>query len=274
MAEMLFGVGLKPAHYPAIFAGAKQVDWFEAISENYMDSHGRARFHLEKIRADHPVGLHGVSLSLGSADGVSETYLDALAELVQHIDPFLISDHLCFSASGKHYSHDLLPLPMNAEAVATAAANIQRVQERLGRQILVENISTYVRTAADSMSEAEFVRAVVERSGCGLLLDVNNVFVNAFNHGFDAKACIDAMPLAAVQEIHLAGHSPRADYLFDNHVGPVPQAVWDLYVYTLGKVGLVHTLIEWDTDVPPFDVLTAEAEKARLLASPAAKVTA
>jgi uncharacterized protein (UPF0276 family) len=258
------GVGLKTAHYADIFADPTAVDWYEAISENYMDSYGRAIGQLERIRKERPVGLHGVSMSLGSADGVRDDYLAKLAELVGRIEPFVVSDHLCFSSAGGHNSHDLLPLAMHDESVAVAVRNIGRVQERLGRQILIENVSTYVRTPFDEMDEAAFIREVVTRSGCGLLLDVNNVIVNAHNHQFEAKALIDAMPLERVGEIHLAGHSVRDDYLFDDHVGPVPRPVWELLSYTLAKMARpVNLLVEWDTDVPAFSVLAGEAAKAR-----------
>jgi uncharacterized protein len=263
------GVGLKPRHYSAIAAleeaarASGPVRWFEAISENYMDSHGAPRHHLERIRRDYPVALHGVSMSLGSADGVPADYLRSLAELVDRIEPALVSDHLCFSRAGRHYSHDLLPLPMNEATADVVAANIQRVQERLGRQILVENISSYVRTKQDEIPEPDFVSRIVLQAGCGLLLDVNNILVNAFNHGFDPRAYVDAMPLPQVHEIHVAGHSKREDFLFDDHVGPTPEGVWDLYAYALGKIGRpVSTLVEWDTDIPAFAVLAQEAARA------------
>lgn len=256
------GAGLKPAHYPDIFAAPQRVAWFEAISENYMDSFGLALWNLERVRRDHPVALHGVSMSLGSASGVDPGHLRALLQLASRIEPFVISDHLCFSAAGGHYSHDLLPMPYTEEAIRVTCANIAAVQDVLKRPILVENVSTYTAAAGAEMSEAEFVAAVIKGTGCGLLLDVNNVIVNAHNHGFEARAYIDALPLDRVGEIHVAGHSKRDDFLFDDHVGPTPEAVWDLYRYALAKTGPVNTLVEWDTDVPAFDVLAAEVAKA------------
>lgn len=263
----MFGVTLKPKHYGEIAAAPRRVDWFEAISENYMASYGRALDRLLAVRRDHPVGLHGVSMSLGSIEGVAADYLRDLAELIATLEPAVVSDHLCFSSAGGHYSHDLLPMPLTMDAARLTAANIQRVQERLGRQILVENVSAYVRTPLDSMAEADFVAEVVARADCGLLLDVNNVIVNAHNFGFDADAYVDRLPLARVGEIHLAGHSVRDDYLFDDHVGPTPERVWALYARTLAGTGPVRTLVEWDTDVPDFETLARETDRARALAA-------
>lgn len=266
----VFGVSLKTKHYGDIAAAPRRVGWFEAISENYMASYGRALERLLAVRRDHPVGLHGVSMSLGSADGVPEDYLRDLAELIARVEPFVVSDHLCFSSAGGHYSHDLLPLPLTIDAAKLTAANIQRVQERLGRRILVENVSAYIRTPLDTLAEADFVAEVVTSADCGLLLDVNNVVVNAHNFGFDARAYIERLPLERVGEIHLAGHSVREDYLFDDHVGPTPETVWALYAETLESTGRVPTLIEWDTDVPEFETLAREADHARALAEPTA----
>lgn len=259
----MYGVSLKPQHYGAIAAAPRRVSWFEEISENYMASYGRARERLLAVRRDHPVGLHGVSMSLGSAEGVGDEYLRDLAELIAAVEPFIVSDHLCFSSAGGHYSHDLLPLPLTMAAARLVAENIGRVQERLGRPILVENVSAYVRTPLDDMSEADFVAEVVSRAGCGLLLDVNNVIVNAHNFGFTPEAYIDRLPLDRVGEIHVAGHSVRGDYLFDDHVGPTPERVWALYAYAVSRTGRVPTLVEWDTDVPDFETLAREADRAR-----------
>lgn len=262
----MFGVTLKPKHYGEIAAAPGRVDWYEAISENYMASYGRALDRLLAVRRDHPIGLHGVSMSLGSAEGVPGEYLRDLAELVARVDPLVVSDHLCFSSAGGHYSHDLLPLPLTLDTARLVAANIDRAQERLGRRILVENVSAYVRTPLDTMAEADFVAEVVTRAGCGLLLDVNNVIVNAHNFGFDAEAYIERLPLEHVGEIHLAGHSAREDYLFDDHVGPTPERVWALYAFTLARTGPVSTLVEWDTNVPDFETLAREADRARAVA--------
>ncbi len=264
------GVGLKSAHYAEIREAPGRVDWFEAITENFLDSHGPARRQLEAIRANHPVALHGVAMSLGSADGVDAAYLDHLAELAAAIEPMWISDHLCFSSLGGHHSHDLLPLPLTDEALRIAVENILRVQDRLGRRIAVENISTYVRTRADTISEAEFVAEVAARADCLLLLDVNNVVVNAFNHGLDPLDYVRRMPAERIVEIHVAGHSRRDDFLFDDHVGPTPDVVWDLYTEALRHARRpVSTLIEWDTDVPAFARLAEEADRARERASAA-----
>jgi uncharacterized protein (UPF0276 family) len=257
------GVGLKPAHAAAIAARPGRVAWVEAISENYLGPLQRSLPSLERVRRDHPVALHGVAMSLGCADGVDPEYLRLLAALVRRVEPFLVSDHLCFTSAGGHHSHDLLPMPFTPEALAITVANIQTVQETLGRPILVENVASYVTAAADEMSEAAFVAEAVKRAGCGLLLDVNNVFVNAHNHGFDARAYIDALPCDRVGEIHVAGHSQRDDFLFDDHAGPTPEAVWSLFEYALARTGPVNTLVEWDSGVPAFAVLAAEADRAR-----------
>jgi len=261
-----YGVGLRSPHYETLLAERPSVDWFEAITENYMQTGGRPLFVLEQIRRDYPIALHGVALSLGSTDPLDPVYLRRLAALVERIEPALVSDHLCWCSLGGHSFYDLLPLPYTAEAVAHVAARIQRVQDRLRRRIAVENPSTYVSYAVAEMREWEFLAAVAEKADCGILLDVNNIYVNAFNHGFDPRRYIDGIPAPRVAQIHLAGCTDCGTFLFDAHSSPVRPEVWDLYQYALRRLGPVSTLIEWDDCIPPFPELLAETERARLAA--------
>jgi uncharacterized protein len=257
------GVGLRNTHFPDVLAGTARVDWFEAISENFMIRGGRPLRVLERARAQAPVALHGVSLSLGSVDPLSESYLDELAALAARVEPAWISDHLCWGSVGGHYAHDLLPLPYTEEAVGHVAGRIARVQERLGRQILVENVSSYLTYVQSAMPEWEFLAEIARRSDCGILLDVNNVYVSAMNHGFDPAAYIAGVPAERVGQIHLAGHSDHGTHLLDTHDAPVRSEVWDLYRMTIERIGRMSTLIEWDEHIPDFATLIAEAERAR-----------
>jgi uncharacterized protein len=257
------GIGLRPKHYPQLWDGTARVDWFEVISENYMVAGGRPLAALERARALAPVVLHGVSLSLGSTDPLDEAYLTALRMLRTRCEPAWISDHLCWSGVGGHYAHDLLPLPYTEEALAHVVRRVTAVQERLGRQILVENVSSYLAYAHSTLSEWEFLGAVAEGADCGLLLDVNNVYVSAANHGFDASAYLTGLPADRVGQIHLAGHTDRGAYLFDTHDGPVIEPVWELYRQAVRRFGRVSTLVEWDDRIPALDVVCAEAERAR-----------
>jgi uncharacterized protein (UPF0276 family) len=257
------GVGLRPPHFPRLRDGTARVDWFEAISENYMIPGGRPLAALERARAQGPVVLHGVSLSIGSTDPLDEAYLAALRALAARIEPAWISDHLCWSGVGGHHAHDLLPLPYTEEALAHVVRRIAAVQERLGRQILVENVSTYLTFAHSTLAEWEFLGAVAEQADCGLLLDVNNVYVSATNHGFDPAAYLAGLPAGRVGQIHLAGHTDMGTYLFDTHDGPVIERVWDLYRQAVRRFGRVSTLVEWDDRIPELEVVCAEAERAR-----------
>jgi len=257
------GIGLRPKHFPQLWDGTARVDWFEAISENYMVAGGRPLAALERARALAPVVLHGVSLSIGSTDPLDEAYLGALQALVARVEPAWISDHLCWSGVGGRYAHDLLPLPYTEEALAHVVRRVVTVQERLGRQILLENVSSYLTYTHSTLAEWEFLGAVAERADCGLLLDVNNVYVSAANHGFDADAYLAGLPAKRVGQIHLAGHSDMGAYLFDTHDGPVIEPVWDLYRRAVRRFGRVSTLVEWDDRIPAFDVVRAEAERAR-----------
>ena len=257
------GIGLRPKHFPQLWDGTARVDWFEAISENYMVAGGRPLAALERARALAPIVLHGVSLSIGSTDPLDETYLGALQALVARVEPAWISDHLCWSGVGGRYAHDLLPLPYTEEALAHVVWRVLAVQERLGRQILLENVSSYLTYTHSTLAEWEFLGAVAERADCGLLLDVNNVYVSAANHGFDADAYLAGLPAKRVGQIHLAGHSDMGAYLFDTHDGPVIEPVWDLYRRAVRRFGRVSTLVEWDDRIPALDVVCAEAERAR-----------
>jgi len=257
------GVGLRPKHFPQLWDGTARVDWFEAISENYMVAGGRSRAALERARSMAPLVLHGVSLSIGSTDPLDEAYLRALGDLVARMEPAWVSDHLCWSGVGGHYAHDLLPLPYTEEALAHVVRRVVAVQERLGRQILIENVSSYLTYTHSTLAEWEFLGAVAERADCGLLLDVNNVYVSATNHGFSADAYLAGLPPDRVGQIHLAGHTDMGTYLFDTHDGPVIEPVWDLYRQALRRFGRVSTLVEWDDHIPELDVVCAEAERAR-----------
>jgi len=256
------GVGLRPPHYPRLWDGTARVDWFEVISENFMIAGGRPLAALERARALAPIVLHGVALSIGSTD-FDDAYLDALESLATRYEPAWISDHLCWSSVGGHHAHDLLPLPYTEEALDHVVQRVLAVQERLGRQILLENVSSYLTYTHSTIEEWEFLSAVAERADCGLLLDVNNVYVSAMNHGFAAETYLAGLPGHRIGEIHLAGHTDMGTYLFDTHDGPVIEAVWDLYREAVRRFGRVSTLIEWDDRVPDLDIVCAEAERAR-----------
>ena len=253
------GIGLRAGHYRAILERGPALAFLEVHAENFFAEGGQALAWLERFRERYPLSIHGVGLSLGSAEGVEELHLAKLERLVRRFEPALVSEHLSWSAAGGRHANELLPLPFTREALAAAVANIQHVQERLGRPILVENVSTYLRFGASEMAEHEFVAEVVRRAGCGLLLDVNNIHVNARNHGFDALAYLDAIDARTVGEIHLAGHEAVGTRLVDTHGARVAPEVWDLYVATLARLGPRPTLIEWDIDIPELDVLIDEA---------------
>jgi uncharacterized protein (UPF0276 family) len=263
------GVGLRTVHYADVLErggqGALGVDWFELISENYMVPGGRPLRILSDVRASSPIALHGVSMNLGSMDPLDDDYLVDLERLIDRASPSWISDHLCFTGVEGQNLHDLLPLPYTEEAIHHVAARIRRVQDRLGRRIAVENVSSYLSYAVDSMTEAEFLVAIAHEADCGILLDVNNVFVSAHNHGFDAKAYLDAIPAERVFQIHLAGHSESGALRIDTHDHPVCDAVWGLYRHTIERIGPVSTLIEWDDAIPSYSRLVEEADRARVI---------
>lgn len=259
------GIGLRVRHHAAVMASPPSVGWLEIHAENYLGG-GRPRRCLEQVRRDFPLSVHGVGLSLGSADGLDEGHLGRVANLVVETQPFLVSEHLAWSVTGGVYHNDLLPLPLTEESLAVVAANVARLQDRLRRQVLVENPSTYLRFAHSPIAEPEFLAALVRRTGCGILLDVNNIHVSAVNHGGDALAYLDAIPAGSVGEIHLAGHHAVVEdgvaILIDDHGSAVPEAVWGLYRSAVRRFPAAPTLIEWDTRIPELDVLVAEAEQA------------
>ncbi len=257
------GIGLRPSHFTELLEQRLLPDWLEALSENFMIRGGRPLAVLERLRAERPLALHGVSLSLGATDPLNERYLDDLVRLAARFEPAWLSDHLCFGSHGGHYAHDLLPLPFTEEALAHVVDRIATVQERLGRQILIENVSSYVTFAHSTIPEWEFLAAVAERADCGILLDVNNIHVSSVNHGFDARRYLEGIPAARVGQIHLAGHQDCGTHLLDTHDHPVCSQVWDLYRATVRHLGPVSTLIEWDANIPPLPDLLAEAERAR-----------
>jgi uncharacterized protein (UPF0276 family) len=262
------GIGLRPPHYTAVIDERPPVDWFEVISENFMVEGGNPRRVLRQVRERYPVVLHGVSLSLGSVDPLDETYLDRLAALAAEVEPAWISDHLCWSSFGGHTGHDLWPLPFTEEALDHVARRVERVQERLGRRILVENVSSYLQWKASGLTEWEFLAALCERADCGLLLDVNNVYVSAQNHGFSADQFLRGIPVDRVGQFHLAGHSDHGTHLLDTHDHPVCAPVWELYRAAVERFGPVSTLIERDDDIPPLAEVVAESrEAARIEAS-------
>ncbi len=260
------GIGLRPKHYQNLFdSPSKLVPWVEVISENYMFTEGRPLFVLEKVRQDYPVALHGVSMSIGSFRNNRETYLDALSRLIERIDPWIVSDHFCWTGLGNHNSFDLLPLPFNEQSIGTIVENIDRVQNKIKRRIYLENVSAYIGFRHSQISEVEFINEILWQSGCGLLLDINNVYVNAHNFGLDAQGYIDRIDPSSIGEIHLAGHSVVDDFLFDTHDGPVCDEVWDLYRYALQRFGNIPTLIEWDESIPELERLLRERQLAENL---------
>lgn len=263
------GVGLRTLHYAHVLEHAPRgnlsVDWFEAISENYMVRGGRPIRILGDVRSHLPVVLHGVSLNIGSVDPLNENYLSDLKRLIERIEPLWISDHLCWTGVNGHNLHDLMPLPYTEEALVHVSDRIARVQDRLGCRMGIENVSSYMSYTADAMPEWEFITAVAARADCGILLDINNVFVSAHNHGFDPDQYIQAIPPERVFQFHLAGHSEQGPLLIDTHDHPVRDEVWALYERAVRRFGAVSTLIEWDDRIPPFEQLEEEAGRARAI---------
>ena len=261
-----YGLGLRVDHYESLIDEPGDVEWLEIVSENYLAPGGRPLRWLERFRERFPLVMHGVSMSIGGADPLDEGYLDQLDALARRIEPAWISDHLCWTGAGGVNLHDLMPLPYTEEALDHVVARVQHVQDRLGRRILLENVSSYIRFAASQLTEWEFLAAVAERADCLILLDINNVHVSAHNHGFSALDYLDGMPASRVQQFHLAGHEQGGSLLIDTHDAPVVDPVWDLYVEALRRFGRVSTMIERDDHIPPLEELRAELEHARLLA--------
>ncbi|MFO1085413.1 MAG: DUF692 domain-containing protein [Reyranellaceae bacterium] len=262
-----FGLGLRPEHYEEIAANPGRVDWFEALSENYMVSGGSPLHWLERIRRDYPIALHGVSLSIGSIDPLDRRYLDDLKALADRVQPLWVSDHLCFTGLRGINMHDLLPLPYTEEALGHVAERVRAVQDHLGRRLVLENVSSYVTYAASELSEWEFIGELARRTDCDILLDVNNVYVSAFNHDFDARTFLRAMPKERVRQFHLAGHTHKGSHIIDTHDHPIVDDVWSLYEEAVRLFPGVPTMIERDADIPPYAELVAELDIARRLAA-------
>jgi hypothetical protein len=256
------GIGLRAPHYREILAELPDIGWLEVHSENYFGDGGQPLYYLERIRNHYPLSLHGVGLSLGSADSLDREHLRRLKALVRRFEPGLVSEHLSWGAIAGGHLNDLLPLPYTEEALALVCAHVDEVQDYLGRQVLIENISSYLRYSHSTIEEWDFVAAVAAATGCGILFDVNNIYVAGCNHGFDPLCYLRAIPPAAVQEIHLAGFDRMGELLIDTHGKPVCDAVWMLYREALLRFGPVPTLIEWDTDIPALAVLLEEAATA------------
>ncbi|HEY9099183.1 MAG TPA: DUF692 domain-containing protein [Thiobacillus sp.] len=262
-----FGLGLRPVHYPDFLDHPQRVDWLEIISENYMVPGGKPLAMLDAILERYPVAMHGVSLSIGSTDGLDAQYLTELKALANHVQPMWISDHLCWTGVRGRNAHDLLPLPYSEEALRLVVRHVEQVQDALGQRMLLENVSSYLNYRSSEMSEWEFLRQVAEQADCLLLLDVNNIYVSGINHGFDPIGFLDHLPIERVQQIHLAGHSDHGDYIVDTHDHPVAEPVWDLYRYTCERFGAVATMIERDDYIPALSELIAELDRARAIAA-------
>ena len=261
------GVGLRAPHLDDLFAAPEKLplDWFEIIAENFMVDGGRPLQTLEQVRSRYPVIPHGVSTYVGSAQGLDPAHLRRLKALVRRIEAPWVSDHLCWGAVDGHTSHDLLPLPYTSEVARLCAANIRQVQDVLEVPFVIENVSSYAEFRASTMTEWQFVTEVAERADCGLLLDVNNVYVSSVNHGFDPRTYLAAIPAERVAQLHLAGHARFESFIIDTHDAPVADAVWQLYAETLARLGPTPTLLEWDAQLPTFAELLAEAGKAAKL---------
>lgn len=261
------GVGLRNRHYGAFLEQHPTVDFIEAISENFMGLGGRPRAVLEQVRRDRPVVLHGVSLGIGSVEPLDKAYLATWKRLVDELEPALVSDHLCWGRAHGHHSHDLWPVPYTEESLALIVDRVRQVQDVLGRRILLENVSSYLEFRASELTEWDFLAELCRRADCGLLLDVNNVYVSSRNHGFDPRTYLDAIPVERVGQFHLAGHQDRGHLVIDTHEGHVSEAVWALYRHAVRRFGDVSCLIEWDEGVPELEVLLAEAAMAKSVAA-------
>jgi uncharacterized protein len=261
------GIGLRTEHFADFLAGGVPVDWVEAISENFFSPGGRPRAVLEKVRQDMPVVLHGVSMSIGGPDPLDRQHLRSLRDLAAWVEPAWMSDHLCWGTHRGRYLHDLLPLPFTEEALQHVVERVGQVQDALGRQILLENVSSYLTFSASTLTEWDFLSEVARRADCAILLDVNNIYVSARNHGFAARTYLDAIPVDRVGQFHLAGHSDHGTHLLDTHDHPVADPVWELYRDAVRRFGPVTTLIEWDDHIPPLARLLEESNRARAVAA-------
>src|SRR5271168_2148161 len=262
-----FGLGLRTPHYEAILNEPHAIDWLEVITENYLVPGGKPLHYLERVRERFPLVMHGVSLSIGSTDAIDVEYLAAVKALAARIEPHWISDHLCWTGMDGRNLHDLLPLPYTEEALRLVVSRVGQVQEALGRQILLENVSSYLTFHASEMSEWEFLCEVASRADCNILLDINNIYVSSVNHGFDPLEYLRAMPISRVRQFHLAGHSDLGGHLIDTHDHPIVAAVWDLYSQAAAQFGAVPTMIERDDNIPALSELVAELAVARDVAA-------
>ena len=263
IVDLGVGVGFRVPHYAHVLGEHPPMDWFEVISENFMVRGGKPLANLDELCAGYPVVPHGVSLSIGATEPLDAAYLARLKAVVDRIDPPWASDHFCWTGTARANLHDLLPLPLTEQALKHVVARVKQVQDVLGRPFALENASSYLTFASSSMPEWEFVARVAEEADCGILFDINNVFVSAYNHGFDANAYVDAIPADRVVQMHLAGHADKGTYLLDTHSDHVRAEVWELFRRAVRRIGAVSTLIEWDDDIPSWDVLALEAATAR-----------
>jgi len=261
-----YGVGLRSSHYEYVMQNQPSVDWFEIITENYIDNHQGYWDFLADIRRKYPLVMHGVSLSIGSPDTLDKQYLAKVKKLAEHINAEWVSDHLCYTGMGGTNTHDLLPIPYTKAMLAHIVARIKEVQDILGRNIVLENPSSYIEFSESQMSEWDFMSEMAVQADCGILLDVNNIYVSAFNHNFSAEKYIDSIPSEHIVQIHLAGHSNKGDIIIDTHSAPVIDDVWQLYKYAIKSKGNITTMVEWDSAIPEFSVLQAEVEKAKIFA--------
>lgn len=263
-----FGLGLRAPHYDEILRDRpKSVDWLEIISENYLDAHEGYWDFLAELRRDYPFVMHGVSMSIGGTDPFDENYVRKLKNLIKHLEPAWVSDHLCFTGMNSHNTHDLLPVPYTQESLRHITSRIHEMQEKLGQRLVMENPSTYLEFAESDIPEAEFMAEMAKKTGCGILLDVNNVYVSSFNHGFDAEAYIDTIPADTIAQIHLAGHQNNGTHIIDTHDNHVIDAVWNLYAYAIRQKGFRSTMIEWDEKIPLLSTLIAELDKVRTVSA-------
>ena len=260
-----YGLGLRVEHYDTVVNQKPAVDWFEINSENYMVDGGKPLYYLDRVRADYPLVMHGVSLSIGSTDPLNTAYLEQLKNLADYVQPEWISDHLCWTGVEATNLHDLMPLPYSEEAIQHVSERVIRVQDYLGRQILLENVSSYLTYNESIISEWEFLAAIAERADCNILLDINNIHVSAFNHQFDPLHYLDGIPAQRVHQFHLAGHTHYGDYIIDTHDQPVVDEVWALYAQAVQRYGRVSTMIERDDNIPEFAELLAEMNTARAI---------
>ncbi len=258
-----YGVGLRRQHYRHVLETRPKVDWFEVFAENFMVAGGRAIDVLEVVRANYPIAMHGVSMSIGSTDPLNRDYLRQLRALARRFEPAWISDHLCWTGVGGRNLHDLIPLPYTEEAIGHVVARIRNVQDALERPMLIENVSSYMAFADSTMTEWEFISAIANEADCGILLDINNIFVSAFNHRFDANEYINVVPAERVVQYHLAGHSDHGTYLLDTHDHPIRDEVWALYERAVRRFGAVSAMVEWDDNIPEFAELAQIADRAR-----------